>query len=69
MGMKWFTADSSGMLIPKNTSLPLLLLLLLLILLQSGMLQQVIIGSRMERGRMKRMSERWSDKKDGEGDM
>ena len=67
MGMKWFTADSSGMLIPKNTSLPLLLLLL--ILLQSGMLQQVIIGSRMERGRMKRMSERWSDKKDGEGDM
>ena len=68
MGMKWFTADSSGMLIPKNTSLPLLLLLLL-ILLQSGMLQQVIIGSRMERGRMKRMSERWSDKKDGEGDM
>ena len=67
MGMKWFTADSSGMLIPKNTSLPLPLLLL--ILLQSGMLQQVIIGSRMERGRMKRMSERWSDKKDGEGDM
>lgn len=65
MGMKWFIADSSGMLIPKNTSLRLLLLLLL----QSGMLQQVIIASRMERGRMKNMSERWSDKKDKERDM
>lgn len=44
-GKKQFPADSSGMLIPETPPF--------LLLLQSGMLQQVIIGSSMERGRMK----------------
>lgn len=45
-GKKQFPADSSGMLIPETPPF-------LLLLLQSGMLQQVIIGSSMERERMK----------------
>lgn len=60
-GMKWFPADSSGMLIPKNTSLPPP---------PPPTARNAAAGYNwLQDGAREdeRMRERWSDKKDGEG--
>lgn len=62
--MKWFPADSSGMLIPKNTSLPPPPPPPAVRNAAAGYnwLQD---GARED----ERMRERWSDKNDGEGEI